>query len=89
MTIDCRCSEEIVLGGHWNLDYPIIRCLEENSDSLDLDEDSNAISVMVLVAGRLWCAIRDRIFVVCPNSLNVEVTRVFVFAIRCVESKLV
>jgi hypothetical protein len=28
---------------------------------------------MALSAGRLWCAIRDKIFVVCPNSLNVEV----------------
>ena len=72
--------KEILSDGHWNLDYPIIRCLEENSDSLDLDEDSNAISVMVLVAGKLWCAVRDRIFVVCPNSLNVEVISLSPFA---------
>ena len=28
---------------------------------------------MALAAGKLWCAIRDRIFVVCPNSLKVQV----------------
>jgi hypothetical protein len=28
---------------------------------------------MTLVAGKLWCGIRDKVFVVCPNSLNVQV----------------
>ena len=32
---------------------------------------------MALAAGRLWCAIRDKIFVVCPNSLTVEVIHLF------------
>jgi len=67
-------------GGRWDLDSPIIRSIEENSGRSNNkngefydDENHDPISVMTLVAGKLWCAIRDRIFVVCPNSLNVQV----------------
>lgn len=50
--------------------------LRRGSGPNELDDGDNIdpISVMALAAGRLWCAIRDRIFVVCPNSLTVEVT---------------
>ncbi|CAF1461333.1 unnamed protein product, partial [Adineta ricciae] len=72
------------LSGHWDLDCPTIRSIEEDAlrcggggggnGHHDIDDGDNVdpISVMALAAGRLWCAIRDRIFVVCPNSLNVE-----------------
>ena len=71
----------MISGGHWDLDCPTIRSIEEDSlrcgsgGHHDIDDGDNVdpISVMALAAGRLWCAIRDRIFVVCPNSLNVEV----------------
>lgn len=43
------------------------------SEALNNRENNDPISVMTFVAGRLWCAIKDRIFVVCPNTLNVEV----------------
>jgi len=59
----------------------MIQCIDEmssrhgGSGQTDIDENDTAdpISVMALAAGKIWCAIRDRIFVVCPNSLNVEV----------------
>ncbi|CAF3871802.1 unnamed protein product [Adineta steineri] len=67
------------LSGRWDLDCPTIRSIEEDSirhgsGQNDNDDGDNIdpISVMALAAGKLWCAIRDRIFVVCPNSLNVE-----------------
>ena len=70
----------LILGGRWDLDCPTIRSVEEDSvrhgsgqGDIDDGDNTDPISVMVLAAGRLWCAIRDRIFVVCPNSLNVEV----------------
>ena len=70
----------MILGGHWDLDCPTIRSIEEESlrrgsghHDIDDGDSVDPISVMALAAGRLWCAIRDRIFVVCPNSLNVEV----------------
>jgi hypothetical protein len=62
------------------LDNPILQSLEEVSTrqgtghgEVDDADTTDPISVMALAAGRLWCAIRDKIFVVCPNSLNVEV----------------
>jgi hypothetical protein len=48
------------------------RSNNKNGEFYD-EENPDPISVMTLVAGKLWCAIRDRIFVVCPNSLNVQV----------------
>jgi hypothetical protein len=61
------------------LDNPIIKIIEENSsessDKIDNEENTDPISVISLVSGKLWCAIRDRIFVVCPNSLNIQVKR--------------
>jgi hypothetical protein len=71
----------LISGGRWDLDCPIIRSVEEDSTrhgggqgEIDDGENIDPISVIVLAAGKLWCAIRDRIFVVCPNSLTVEVT---------------
>ncbi len=70
----------LILGGRWDLDSPILRSIEEVSTrkgtghgEIDDGDNTDPISVMALSAGRLWCAIRDKIFVVCPNSLNVEV----------------
>ncbi|UJR10864.1 hypothetical protein I4U23_015051 [Adineta vaga] len=67
------------LSGRWDLDCPVIRSIEEDSlrhgsgqNEIDDGDNVDPISVMALAAGRLWCAIRDRIFVVCPNSLTVE-----------------
>ncbi|CAF3358005.1 unnamed protein product [Rotaria sp. Silwood1] len=67
------------MSGRWDLDCPIIRSVEESSirhgsghSEIDDGDNTDPISVMALAAGRLWCAIRDRIYVVCPNSLNVE-----------------
>jgi hypothetical protein len=61
------------------LDNPIIKIIEENSsessDKIDNEENTDPISVISLVSGKLWCAIRDRIFVVCPNSLNIQVKK--------------
>jgi hypothetical protein len=58
----------------------MIKIIEENSpqspektNQLDNEENSDPISVMSFVGDQIWCAIRDRIFVVCPNSLNVQV----------------
>lgn len=63
--------------GHWDLDHPIVQSIEESSSRQSGENDDgdtiDPISVMALAAGRLWCAIRDKIFVVCPNSLTVEV----------------
>jgi len=77
------------LGGRWDLDCPIIRSVEEDSvrhgggqGDIDDGDNTDPISVMALAAGRLWCAIRDRIFVVCPNSLKVEVNFVIVFILE-------
>jgi hypothetical protein len=76
----------LILGGRWDLDCPIIRSIEEDSvrhgsgqNEVDDGDNTDPISVMTLAAGRLWCAIRDRIFVVCPNSLTVEVKNEFSF----------
>jgi hypothetical protein len=76
----------LILGGRWDLDCPIIRSIEEDSvrhgsgqNEVDDGDNTDPISVMTLAAGRLWCAIRDRIFVVCPNSLTVEVKNDFSF----------
>lgn len=70
----------LILGGRWDLDNPIVRSIEESSSrqgtnhgEIDDGDNTDPISVMTLAAGKLWCAIRDKIFVVCPNSLNVEV----------------
>lgn len=70
----------IFKGGHWDLDSPIIRSIEEKSQKSDHKngendngETNNPISVIALVAGKLWCGIKDKIFVVCPNSLDVQV----------------
>ncbi len=70
----------MILGGRWDLDNPILRSIEEVSirqgtghSEIDDGDNTDPISVMALAAGKLWCAIRDKIFVVCPNSLNVEV----------------
>ncbi|CAF1236085.1 unnamed protein product [Rotaria sordida] len=67
------------MSGRWELDCPTIRSVEESSirhgnghGEIDDGDNTDPISVMALAAGRLWCAIRDRIYVVCPNSLNVE-----------------
>ncbi|CAM2722468.1 unnamed protein product [Rotaria socialis] len=68
------------MSGRWDLDCPTIRSVEESSirhgtsghNEIDDGDNTDPISVMTLAAGRLWCAIRDRIYVVCPNSLNVE-----------------
>jgi hypothetical protein len=67
------------------LDNPIIKIIEENSsqspdktNQLDNEENKDPISVMSLVANKLWCGIRDRIFVVCPNSLDVQVKNLFI-----------
>ncbi|CAF3389737.1 unnamed protein product [Rotaria sp. Silwood1] len=67
------------INDRWDFDCPIIKSIEENSKKSDNgngefnnDENSDRISILTLVAGRLWCAIRDKIYVVCPNSLNVE-----------------
>ena len=69
-----------ILAGHWDLDHPILQSIEETSTRQsgghgenDDGDNTDPISVMALAAGRLWCAIRDKIFVVCPNSLTVEV----------------
>jgi hypothetical protein len=69
-----------ILAGRWDLDSPILRTLEEVSTrqgtghgEIDDGTSIDPISVMALAAGKLWCAIRDKIFVVCPNSLNIEV----------------
>jgi hypothetical protein len=48
------------------------RSNNKNGEFYD-EENNDPISVMTLVAGKLWCGIRDRIFVVCPISLNVQV----------------
>ncbi len=79
----------LILGGRWDLDCPIIRSVEEDSvrhgggqGDIDDGDTTDPISVMALAAGRLWCAIRDRIFVVCPNSLKVEVNFVIVFILE-------
>jgi hypothetical protein len=73
---------DFFLDGHWDLDNPIVQTIEDVSTrqgsgqgEIDDGDNTDPISVMVLAAGRLWCAIRDKIFVVCPNSLNVEVKR--------------
>lgn len=73
----------MTLGGRWDLDNPILRSIEEVSNRQgtshgenDDGDNMDPISVMALAAGRLWCAIRDKIFVVCPNSLNVEVKNI-------------
>jgi len=66
--------------GFWDLDNPTICSIEENSssnieirtESIDDENNSTGISIIGLVAGRLWCVIRDRIFIVCPNSLVVQ-----------------
>ncbi len=78
----------LILGGRWDLDCPIIRSVEEDSvrhgggqGDIDDGDTTDPISVMALAAGRLWCAIRDRIFVVCPNSLIVEVKTKILFFI--------
>ena len=78
----------LILDGRWDLDCPIIRSIEEDSvrngggqGELDDGDNTDPISVITLAAGRLWCAIRDRIFVVCPNSLNVEVNIFFCFTL--------
>ncbi|CAF4326176.1 unnamed protein product, partial [Rotaria sp. Silwood2] len=67
------------MSGRWDLDCPTIRSVEESSilhgsghGEIDDGDNTDPISVMALAAGRLWCAVRDRIYVVCPNSLNVE-----------------
>ncbi len=79
----------LILGGRWDLDCPIIRSVEEDSvrhgggqGDIDDGDNTDPISVMALAAGRLWCAIRDRIFVVCPNSLKVEVNFVLIFILE-------
>ncbi|CAF1140330.1 unnamed protein product [Adineta steineri] len=67
------------LNGCWDFDSPIIRSIEENSrlssnktgENYD-EENTDPISIMTLAAGKLWCAIRDKIYVVCINSLNVQ-----------------
>ncbi|CAF1262464.1 unnamed protein product [Rotaria magnacalcarata] len=65
----------------WDLENPIIQSIEGNSTRSENEningtfnngQNADPISVMTFVAGRLWCAIQDRIFVVCPNTLNVE-----------------
>ncbi len=78
----------LILGGRWDLDCPIIRSVEEEStrhgsgqNENDDGDNMDPISVMALAAGKLWCAIRDRIFVVCPNSLIVEVKTKILFFI--------
>jgi hypothetical protein len=72
--------------GHWDLDNPILQSIEDVSTrqgsghgEIDDGDTTDPISVMALAAGRLWCAIRDKIYVVCPNSLNVEVKYSFFF----------
>jgi hypothetical protein len=76
------------------LDSPIIQSIEENSTKsedktgqLDNEENTDPISVMSLVAGKLWCGIRDRIFVVCLNSLNVQV-KLFLLFLKDLEKSL-
>jgi len=76
----------IILAGRWDLDSPILRTLEEVSarqgtgnGEIDDGNSIDPISVMALAAGKLWCAIRDKIFVVCPNSLNIEVKFSLIF----------
>jgi hypothetical protein len=75
-----KCLFFVFEGGGWDLDSPIIRSIEEKSvksdnktNELDDGENNAPISVMALAAGKLWCGIKDKIFVVCPNSLNVQV----------------
>ncbi|CAF1243460.1 unnamed protein product [Adineta ricciae] len=63
----------------WDLDNPIIESIDENNEISNQtlneysDEDSNdPISVMTIAAGKLWCALRDRIFILCTNSLQIQ-----------------
>ena len=73
-----------LLDGFWDLDNPLVWSIEENSstetggtrsDSIDEENTSTGVSIITLVAGRLWCVIRDRIFIVCPNSFVVQVKK--------------
>ena len=73
-------KKTVLSGEQWDLENPIIRSIDDHSSKdrrfpsdNDEGESLHPISVMVLAAGKLWCAIKDRIFVVCPNSLNVQV----------------
>ncbi|CAF1189906.1 unnamed protein product, partial [Didymodactylos carnosus] len=51
------------LNGRWDIDSPSIKTIG------DID---NPVTVMTIAAGKIWCACKDKIIVVCPNSLNVE-----------------
>ena len=66
--------------GRWDLDNPIIKVLEDDSPNTsektnqrENEENLDPISVMKFVDGQIWCAICDRIFVISPNSLDVQV----------------
>lgn len=66
--------------GRWDLDNPIIKILEDNSPNIsdkiiqkENEENLDPISAMTFVDGQIWCAVCDRIFVVSPDSFDIQV----------------
>lgn len=49
---------------------------------VDLGQPHNSIRCMVAVHGRVWCGYRNKIHVVHPRSLQVEVNLYFIFIIK-------
>jgi len=46
---------------------------------VDLGQPHNSIRCMVAVHGRVWCGYRNKIHVIHPRSLQVEVNLYFIF----------
>ncbi|UJR34912.1 hypothetical protein I4U23_027690 [Adineta vaga] len=67
------------INDQWDFDNPIIEIIDENnqtsmksSNEYSDDESNDPISVMTIAAGKLWCAIHDRIFIISTDSLTIQ-----------------
>lgn len=73
-------SKRILLNnedGRWDLDNPMIKTIEDDSLKTNIqrenEDNHDPISVLTYIDGQIWCAIRDRIFVISPDSFHVQV----------------
>ena len=55
----------------------MIKTIEDDSLKANIqrenEDNHDPISVLTYVDGQIWCAIRDRIFVISPDSFHVQV----------------